>query len=204
MISNRKATLRRLFAVLQSWRRNSDGVAAIEFAFIAPVMLIMFFGLFEMGRAYAMHRRFITTTYTIGDLIAREEAVTDGDLEGIYKSVPLIMGGYDNSVLKVEVIPLHIPAGNPGEVRRYATPKRRDATVPACGTYPATTDEKNVLESSTKGAIKVVATYDFKPIFNYPLIGKMTWQSEATFAPRQACVAFGASGSAKSCSSPCS
>lgn len=203
MSANRRSSLRRLIAVVQSWRRNSDGVAAIEFALIAPVMLTMFFGLFEMGRAYAMHRRFISTTYTIGDLIAREESVTDGDLEGIYKSVPLIMGGYDNTVLKVEVIPIYIPAGKPGEVRRYATPKRRDKSTPACGAYAATADEKKVLESSTKGAIKVIATYDFRPIFNYPLIGAMTWQSEATFAPRQACVAFGATGSAKSCSSPC-
>ena len=113
------------------------------------------------------------------------------------------MGSYDNSVLKAEVIPLHVPAGNPDQVRRYATPKRRDKSVPACGVYAATADEKKVLQSSTKGAIKVVATYDFKPIFNYPLIGTMTWTSEVMFAPRQACVSFGPTATAKSCSAPC-
>lgn len=201
----RHEKLARGVRILNAWRRDSDGVAAIEFALIAPILLIMFFGLFEVARAYGMHRRFISTTYLIGDLVAREEALTDTDLEGIYKSVPLIMGGYpsDNASLKMEIIPLYINAAKPTEVRRYATPKRRDKSTPSCAVYSATADEKKVLESNSKGAIKVIATYEFKPIFNYPLITKMTWNSEVMFAPRQACVAFGPTATAKSCLSPC-
>lgn len=180
----------RLATVFADWRKDDNGVAAIEFAFIAPVMVLMFFGIFECARAYSIHRHFVQATATVGDLIARRDEVTDDELKSIFLSVPLMMGGYDNSTMKVEVIPLYIPASKPNDVYRLAIPLRRDGSSSECGVYAATSAEKLVIQSSAKTAIKVTASYEFQPVFNYPVIGKMTWKNDVLFSPRQEQVTF--------------
>lgn len=199
---------KQFISVIQSWRRNSDGVAAIEFAFIAPILMTMFFGVFEMGRAYAAHRRFLSATYMIGDLVAREKALTQDGLRSVYKLAPTVMGGYasDTASLSVEVLPIRMPdpTGKPNEIRSYATPERFDKSTPSCGAQANIPDDvKDLLKSQSEGLIMVTATYAYKPLFAYPLVGSMTWTNVATFAPRQNCVAFGSGTSAKSCTNPC-
>lgn len=196
---------KRLLRLLQSWRRNSDGVAAIEFALIAPILITMFFGVLEAGRAYAAHRRFLSASNMIGDLVAREKTISQDGLRSIYKLAPTVMGSYasDTATLTVEVMPVQIVASKPNEVRNYATPERFDKTTPACGVQAVSDDVKDLLKNSTQGLIVVTSTYAYKPLLAYPLIGAMTWTSQSTFAPRQECVTFGSGTTAKSCAKPC-
>lgn len=202
MATRERNSLRRLLNCLQAWRRNSDGVAAIEFAFIAPVMLIMMFGVFEIARAYAAHRRFSQATYMIGDLITREEKISSTDLEGIYQLLNPVMGSYASTTLKVEVVPLFTKAANPGNPLTYATPKKWNGTGPVatatarCSAYTLTPSQKDILKDSPAGLVLVKAEYTYKPIFNYPIItnaiSAAAWKYETTFSPRQSCVAFDA------------
>ncbi|MDO9383762.1 MAG: pilus assembly protein [Hyphomicrobiaceae bacterium] len=193
--------------VVQACRRNSDGVAAIEFAFIAPILMTMFFGVFEMGRAYAAHRRFLSATNMIGDLVAREKSLSQEGLRSVYQLAPTVMGSYGSSTatLTVEVLPIRMPdpIAKPNDVRIYATPERFDKSTPSCGAQTVTQDVKDLLANTTEGLIMVTSTYAYKPLFAYPLVGSMTWTNVATFAPRQNCVAFGTGTSAKSCTNPC-
>ncbi len=52
--------------------RNKSGSAAIEFAFLAPLLTLMLLGTIELGRAINMHRVFTTATDTTGDLVGRQ------------------------------------------------------------------------------------------------------------------------------------
>ena len=211
-VSKMRRRARHFLNIIQSWRRNSDGVAAIEFAFIAPILMTMFFGVFEMGRAYAVHRRFLSATYMIGDQVASHTsptAMTDTGLGNIYKLAPTVMGSYasDTATLTVEILPIRMPdpIGKPNEIRIYATPKKYSNGRTLCGA-PANAlpdDVKDLLKNSREGLIMVSAKYAYKPLFAYPLIGSMEWTYVSTFAPRQQCVAFGDGTSAKSCNNPC-
>lgn len=208
------------WSALQRFRRDSDGVAAVEFALIAPILIIFLFGVFELGRAYSAHRRFLSATYMIGDLVTREKQVTLGTcpatqpvgsecLRGIYKLVKPALAGFasDTTTLSIQVTPVHMPdpVAKPNDVRVYATPESLDLTSkPACGAVNVTADVKNVLKSSPLGLVLVKATYQFKPIFSYPMIGNMTWSYETAVAPRQECVAFVSGSTSRSCASPCS
>jgi hypothetical protein len=209
-MSKMRRRAKHFISVIQSWRRNSDGVAAIEFAFIAPILMTMFFGVFEMGRAYSAHRRFLNATYMIGDLVAREKSLTDTGLENIYKLAPTVMGSYasDTKTLAIDIYPIRMPdpIAKPNDVRIYATPVRYEPkTYTACGVPKPTIpdDVKVLLKNTTEGLIMVIATYEYKPLFAYPLVGTMNWTNVSTFAPRQTCVAFGDGASAKSCTNPC-
>lgn len=196
---------KRLANIVQAWRRNSDGVAAVEFAFIAPILIIMLFGVFEMGRAYSAHRRFLSASYMIGDLVAREKELTTDGLRGIYQLAPTVMGSFstDNATLSVEVLPVQIQASKPDEVSSYATPERFNKTTPSCGAQVVSDDIKEILKTSTQGLIVVTATYQYRPLFAQDIIGSMTWTNVSTFAPRQQCVKFGTGTAAKDCINRC-
>lgn len=57
-------------AFMQNFARAKDGVAAIEFALIAPLLLIMFALSVELGRVYQAHRMFENAITGLGRAIA--------------------------------------------------------------------------------------------------------------------------------------
>jgi Flp pilus assembly protein TadG len=52
-------------------RRDRRGVSAIEFALLAPVMLVMFFGMVELSQAIMTQRRASHGDAAIGDLVSQ-------------------------------------------------------------------------------------------------------------------------------------
>jgi Flp pilus assembly protein TadG len=51
--------------------RDQRGVAAVEFAFIAPVMIVFYFGMVEACQILIADRKVVRATAAIGDLVAQ-------------------------------------------------------------------------------------------------------------------------------------
>lgn len=74
-------------------RRNEDGVAAIEFALILPVMLLMYFGSAELTKGMLVNRKVTIAARSISDLLAQQTtALTDGQATEIFNAGLAIMG----------------------------------------------------------------------------------------------------------------
>lgn len=88
---------------LQSFLDNRNGVAAIEFAFLCPILMLMTFGTFEMTRAVVVHKRFQRATAMVGDLVAREQQLgttpsnAPDAFDGIMRSIGQVMAPYSVS-----------------------------------------------------------------------------------------------------------
>lgn len=63
--------------------KDRRGVAAVEFAMIAPIMLLFYFGLAEFTQAMIAERRAIRTASAIGDLVAQNSEITATGAGGI-------------------------------------------------------------------------------------------------------------------------
>lgn len=188
---------------------NSQGIAAVEFGFIAPIMLLMLLGTIEISRAITIDRRFGLATAMIADLITRErDIVQDGanilnglppgggddanPNDGIYGVVRHVMGPYDNGTLKISVIPVKADPNDETNTKVYAATDNRPALgggveeLAYCTPY---TLSDNLL---SKGAsvIVVKTSYEFRPILVDYVIGGTTWTDTATLAPRNNCVDF--------------
>lgn len=68
---------RRLFAGLV---HDRSGIAAVEFAVIAPVMLLMFFGTLEFSSGIAVDRKVTLVSRTMADLTSQSISVSSTDL----------------------------------------------------------------------------------------------------------------------------
>jgi Flp pilus assembly pilin Flp len=191
-------------AALRAFRTNNNGVAAVEFALIAPVMIALFFAVFEIGRAYSIYRHLSNTTDMVGDLVTRETTSSAAPfkadmLNGIYGLVPAAMGSHPiDPNLKIQVIPLYATGANRNQIRVYAKPPARGTAPQSCGTFSVTPDEKALIQSVNVGFVMVKSTYTYRPLFISSLA--VPWEYRQIFAPRRDfCIIF----ESGSCATPC-
>lgn len=177
------------------------GVAAVEFGYLAPIMLIMLVGTFEVARAINMDRRFGLVTSMTGDLIAREKTINDSQLNAIMDSIGHVMKPYDDATLKLGVISVKAMS-NPSDTRVEWSYAHNGATVPAkCSTYTLPTG----LVAAGASVIIVETTYQYEPViagFDYKGLkfASATWTDKSTHSPRNSCVDYNGTNCVLSCS----
>ena len=65
---------------------RTEGVAAVEFAIIVPIMAALFIGAVEMSQAVTANRRVTQVGSSTGDLVARADSnIKDSDVLDIMK-----------------------------------------------------------------------------------------------------------------------
>ncbi len=73
---------------------NEKGVSAVEFALIAPVMVLIYFGCIELSLLMRADRRVTSTASSLGDLTARLVTVTDADMQDLFNAATVLMEPY--------------------------------------------------------------------------------------------------------------
>ncbi|MBA4038549.1 MAG: pilus assembly protein TadG, partial [Bradyrhizobium sp.] len=64
--------------------RDKRGVAAVEFAVIVPVMLVLFFGVDEFSSVVAVDRKVTLMARTLSDLTSQNDRVSDTQLTNFF------------------------------------------------------------------------------------------------------------------------
>jgi Flp pilus assembly protein TadG len=89
-------------------RWSDDGVAAVEFALIVPIMAVMFIGAVELSQAITADRRVTQIANSTADLVARFSPVTGApngisqtEIADIMRIGSYIMAPYDANPLKI-------------------------------------------------------------------------------------------------------
>ncbi|MBS0268245.1 MAG: pilus assembly protein [Proteobacteria bacterium] len=191
----------RLISRFRSFLRNRAGVAAVEFAFLAPVLMLMTFGTFEITRALMMHQRFQRATAMIGDLVAREqqlgasssEAVTQ--LNSIMKAAQHAMAPYSYTPLQMGIYQFRANSTDATKTRIEWSYAYNNMIIQPCSlTYTSNQLVPSSLLSKGDAAIIIDAKYQYSPLLTNLLpnvINQMTWTDTITFAPRFGSVFYG-------------
>ena len=79
------------------------GVSAVEFALIAPVMIIILFGVIEISQLFTADRKVTRTTSTVADLVAQDDVITADEMTDIFTASSAIMQPYDTAGLQMRV-----------------------------------------------------------------------------------------------------
>ncbi len=93
-----------LLSIARRWRRarclaarlirDRSGIAATEFSVIAPLMLVLFFGVVEVTSGFSAYRKVSITAHAISDLTAQAQSVQDSDLTNFFCDAAKIMYPY--------------------------------------------------------------------------------------------------------------
>lgn len=200
----RTTGLRSLRHRIRTFGAHRSGIAAVEFAYLAPLLMMMTFGTFEVARGLLVHKRFQRATSMVGDLVAREEqlgttnAKAKQALDGIMNAAQNALWPYSSTPLKLAVRQVR---ADPVDATKAALIEWK-YSYHGKGTDCMPKMMPSGMITAGNAAILVEADYHYTPLFNSIASGvftQMNWSDTMTFAPRSGSVLYGASNSALTC-----
>jgi Flp pilus assembly protein TadG len=92
--------------------RNTSGIAAVEFAMILPIMLVLFFGTVEMSNGVAVYRKVTLMAHTLSDLTSQSQEVQDSELSNFFAASTAVMMPYSSTPISQTITELWVnPSG---------------------------------------------------------------------------------------------
>ena len=92
----RRSLIRRL-------ARDETGVSAVEFALIAPVMILFYAGMVDLCQGYMAVRRTSQTAASVADMISQSHQITKADINNVFLVGPSIMAPFASTSLEQRV-----------------------------------------------------------------------------------------------------
>jgi len=89
--------------LLNLFLRARDGVSAVEFAIIAPFLVMLYFGTVQTTLALTADRKLSQTATTIGDLVTQDEYVTNAEMATILGAADAVMAPYPANTLNLRI-----------------------------------------------------------------------------------------------------
>jgi Flp pilus assembly protein TadG len=87
---------------------DCGGLAAIEFAFILPLMLVLFFGTNEFSQGVAVDRKITIMARTLADLTSQNTSVTTTQLNNFFAASTAVMTPYPPGPVQATVSELYV------------------------------------------------------------------------------------------------
>jgi Flp pilus assembly protein TadG len=92
-----------MLKMLRRFRRARSGIAAVEFALILPVMLVLVLGTVEVTNALICKTDVSNTASTAADLIAQESSVDTSDMTDVFAALSALNYPFPAAGLKVVI-----------------------------------------------------------------------------------------------------
>lgn len=86
---------------LSRFWRDRRGVSAVEFALIAPLLLLFYFGMAELTEAMMAQRRLSHLTASIGDVVARDTQLSNARRDDVFTAGKVMMAPFPTSTLRM-------------------------------------------------------------------------------------------------------
>lgn len=178
--------------LLARFGRDKRGMAAVEFAFIVPLMLALLFGMIDTSSGVAIDRKVTLTARALSDLVSQGTNVSQTDLKNFFGLGGSIMAPYTvtpSTVLTQKVTQLAIDASKNVKVVWSYTGTINGSTVTVATGYTSgitiSSVPPNLLVPNTY-LIWSEVQYNFTPITGYVMGSTVFPLSESTYTrPRQ-------------------
>jgi len=101
---------------LRRFGRDRRGVAAIEFAIIAPVMITFYYGMTEVTQGMMADRRNSHVASAVGDLVTQSSQISTAELTDIFSIGQKIIAPFPTTSLKMRVMSVTVDASGVAKV----------------------------------------------------------------------------------------
>ena len=145
-----------------AFRRETRGVAAVEFAFMAPILILLFVGTIELSSAVSVNRKLSRLSSTLSDLVSQSQSLTAADVEDIMNASAKVMYPYED---QVKILLTGINIDNTGTAK-VAWSKARNMTSLTVGATFSGVPTKIKKPSTFLVSAKVQTQYT--PAFGWP------------------------------------
>ena len=155
--------LRLLSSPPSRFLRDEKGIAAIEFAFIAPIMLFMYFGMAEVATAISVDRKVSHSANVAGDLATQSETISAAEMTEIMTATMLVMGIPENKKngITIEIASYARAADN--SIIRNGVATLKGSNGKDFPNFDAASLDTRILSSSS-GVVVARVNYIYEPL----------------------------------------
>jgi Flp pilus assembly protein TadG len=168
----------RLRSFASRWR-DDRGVAAVEFAFIAPVLLVLYLGGFELSQAMATYRKVSDTTVELANVAAQYTTMSAADVSSVMNASSQIMAPYATSNLTIVLSEVTTDANNQAKVT-WSQPYNGATALTAGSSITLPTG----LSSPSTNYILVQTTYLYTPVIGSRFLSPVPMRDQIYMLPR--------------------
>ena len=165
-----------------AFARDHQGMSAVEFAMILPLMVTLYVGGSEVSQAVSMNRKVTITARSVADLVARTTSVNSTDMTNILNASRSVIAPYSTSFLIVKVSSVTID--NNGQATIAWSKSTPAGNAHSVGSSVPLTGTKAPLAVPNSSLIWGEVQYTYKPALGYVITGTLTLKDEMFMSPR--------------------
>jgi Flp pilus assembly protein TadG len=180
--------LRRLRQQIRRFAATRRGVAAVEFAMVLPVLVVLFLASFDAGRALTIYMKVRSATYALAAITNQYQTMALTDMQSVTGATSVIMSPYPASSAVVTVSQVTVASATAASVawsyslNGTALTQNATVTLPTnlstCGSYPCY-------------LIYAQVSYPYTPMFGFFTSGTLTLADNLYVTPRSStCVIY--------------
>lgn len=170
-------------ASLARFARATRGLAAVEFALIAPIMLVLFFGVIEGSSALSASRKTLLAANTLADLVAQETSITKANLNDLFVGMDKVVDPQGANAL-FRVVSVYYDSADK-KTKVHWSYDSTDAQPYAAGSVYAGALDVAMFDD-TSSLIVAEVEYDYASPISHKIIGALTFEKAASRWPRRA------------------
>jgi Flp pilus assembly protein TadG len=115
-IQERAMAGRGVFRRIRAFRRDNRGIAAIEFALIAPIMIGLYVMLNETASGLRAARKVTMAARIMSDLVTQTSEVTNAYRDDVFNSITPIMAPFNGTLASIRITSVRFDAAARGYV----------------------------------------------------------------------------------------
>lgn len=173
---------------LSRFARDRRGVSAVEFAFIAPVMIGLYLGCAEISDGVAADRKVSLISDALANLGAQVTTISASDMTNILDASSAIISPYSASNLKMTLSCIKIDSNGVAKVQWSAT---RNGTARAVGSVYSFPSTATALAVKSSWLLFAEVSYDYTPTVGYTISGTLTLSDQMYMSPRITAPTYG-------------
>jgi len=174
-----------MLKILTRFLRAKDGLAAIEFAFIAPVMATLLVGSIEACNALQCKQKVTSVASSVADLVAQTKTVSSSDISNIFSAANELTYPFPSAGSGIVVSSIVSDGAGNGTV---AWSQAQNATALAVNSAVAVPTGLMTAAACAKGACSVIlatVTYAYTSPLGKLFVGTTTMSDYFYSRPRQ-------------------
>jgi Flp pilus assembly protein TadG len=158
-----------------------EAATAVEFAMLAPVLIVLYFGVAELTEGYLANRKVAESAAEIGDLVSAMSSVTPSQVSDYFAAGDAIVAPFPTAALSQRVSSVTVDSsGNATVLWSRAAGALASRAVGSSVTLPSGVASAN--QSVVMSESRYVYSSNIGMFFRAPL----TWRSTYYYQPRNA------------------
>ena len=164
---------------LRRFRDDRRGVSAVEFALIAPIMILFYFGMAEICQGFMAKKRVEHVASAIADLVAQTDDVSTAELNDIYAASTQVMKPFPTASLKQRITSVTRNSSGTPKVDWSSNKGWTSRSTGSTVTVPA-----NMIANG-ESLVMAEVEYVYSSPFDYVMPQQMTFRKTFYLRPRQ-------------------